>query len=356
LILPFEYDYLRHLSKDQFLFGVRGKYTGDRQLGVVDINNTKIVPPLYNNIRKYRKRYFVSQNHHKTLAKTEKDVLRETYSKEGLLDQKGNILMPVIYDNIEVTNDSLIIATLNKKVALFDLSGKALTGFDYEIIWSLSKNWLWAKNLRGKHGFLNQKGEKVIPFKYEDARPFFDSVAVVKNHGKWGIISAKNKVLVPFTFDSIGLPNQGQFAGKKMQHWGMYDFDGREILPSVYDSISGHPLGILGLKKQHQWYIYDYKNRQILPESFDVFKLDYHFHNNSTLIDYRFFDPTWRHYSFGIAQKNGMWYLFDGNATLRAGPASGYQSVLTPIYPLVSEKEVRDRAQVLSHYIDLETP
>ncbi|MEO8088171.1 MAG: WG repeat-containing protein, partial [Bacteroidota bacterium] len=49
-----------------------------------------------------------------------------------------------------------------------------------------------------KRGFINEKGEVIIPFIYDDASVFFDGLARVMKDGKHGYINVKNETVIPF--------------------------------------------------------------------------------------------------------------------------------------------------------------
>ena len=43
----------------------------------------------------------------------------------------------------------------------------------------------------GKAGFINSKGETVVPFIFEETRNCYDGKAWVKYNGLWGVIKVK---------------------------------------------------------------------------------------------------------------------------------------------------------------------
>jgi hypothetical protein len=47
-----------------------------------------------------------------------------------------------------------------------------------------------------KCGFINTKGEVVVPCIYDDARSFSEGLAQVKQNDKWSIIDTQGKVIV----------------------------------------------------------------------------------------------------------------------------------------------------------------
>ena len=55
-----------------------------------------------------------------------------------------------------------------------------------------------------KWGYLNEKGLVIIPFEYDDAKPFSDGLAAVKKDKLWGYIDYNNKVVIDFQFVEAG--------------------------------------------------------------------------------------------------------------------------------------------------------
>lgn len=53
----------------------------------------------------------------------------------------------------------------------------------------------------GRYGFIDNKGNEIIPLKYDNARDFSEGLAAVEGPGGWGYIDKNNKVIIPFKFD-----------------------------------------------------------------------------------------------------------------------------------------------------------
>src|ERR1051325_1583170 len=49
----------------------------------------------------------------------------------------------------------------------------------------------------GKFGYINQRGEVLIPFMYEMANIFNEGIACVKLNGKYGFINMQNETVIP---------------------------------------------------------------------------------------------------------------------------------------------------------------
>ncbi|MFC2427333.1 MAG: WG repeat-containing protein, partial [Capnocytophaga leadbetteri] len=73
-----------------------------------------------------------------------------------------------------------------------------------------SKNFIYIKSKDGKWGFINQKGEQIIPFLYDDASYFTEGLALVKQGAKYGYINDKNETVFPFIYDDGALFENGK--------------------------------------------------------------------------------------------------------------------------------------------------
>jgi hypothetical protein len=56
------------------------------------------------------------------------------------------------------------------------------------------------KDRNGKFGFLDEKGNILVPPQFDDAFRFNEGLAVVKSQGKWGYIDRSGKIAIPPTF------------------------------------------------------------------------------------------------------------------------------------------------------------
>jgi len=92
-----------------------------------------------------------------------------------------------------------------------------------------------------RYGFVNKRGESVIPARFEDARPLHrrTGVAAVKFQGKWGLIAPDGEFRVAPRCDEILAdvyePSFWRFRVK--DRWGVVDVHGTERVPPRYDAI-----------------------------------------------------------------------------------------------------------------------
>lgn len=63
--------------------------------------------------------------------------------------------------------------------------------------------------LLNKYGFINEKGEKIIRCKFDDALDFSEGFAAVMLNGKWDYIDTKGNEVIPLKYASASKFNNG---------------------------------------------------------------------------------------------------------------------------------------------------
>lgn len=126
----------------------------------------------------------------------------------GVADDKGVVIIPAQYAFIEpFMNDILLFRNVGFKSGLMRLSGEIVVEPVYTRI-DYHKESLFAAIKDEKVGFLDFKGEVVIPFEYdviEGPCYFANGLACVAKkdtigHHKFGYINHKNEIILPFIF------------------------------------------------------------------------------------------------------------------------------------------------------------
>lgn len=90
--------------------------------------------------------------------------------KWGMIDKKGEVTIPLIYDDIQsvVSNGFPIMAGKDGKEGCIDESGNVVIPFQYDRIFAVNKDQPFPAKKDGKWGCINLKGETAVPFVYAD--------------------------------------------------------------------------------------------------------------------------------------------------------------------------------------------
>jgi hypothetical protein len=91
--------------------------------------------------------------------------------KNGVMDNKGNVVIPLKYNSIDISN------------------------YATEEIISVS--------IDNKYGYIDKKGNVVIDIKYENTGNFKNGLLRVMENGKWGIIKSDRTILANCSYDEI---------------------------------------------------------------------------------------------------------------------------------------------------------
>lgn len=197
--------------------------------------------------------------------------------KYGLIDHTGAVIIPFIYENMSGKENRLLVTRAGKR-GILDAEGKVVIPIEYKSVWLgenntvfLQEDALWSmqdssgkeiipailesqfidkKSLirvasGGKYGFVNYRGELIVPYLYDDA-DYFDSdgVCIVKMAGKSGVINEQHQVIVPVEMDTVIRNSfKSTFTVMKKnsagnEQWGVYHQKRNEpIIPLEYDMI-----------------------------------------------------------------------------------------------------------------------
>lgn len=212
--------------------------------------------------------YVFSQFSRKILVEGEAFWIVTLYDKNGVINSEGEVIIPVLFDKVEVK------ATSNHINVCFYCYTKFLDSPDF-IKYSKNRECIIENGSR----------TQIIPSEYEMA---FDAglgmVRVLKN-GKWGLLDSKNNVVVDAIYSYIGeycngfaivgngkddeiqyfIQNSGHSYKTKV---GLIDTLGEIVLPIEYDSIRRFENGLYCVNKRDQLRILS-NNLSVIFESSD---------------------------------------------------------------------------------------
>lgn len=259
-VINLNYDDVCSISEGLILVQKDGKY------GFIDGNKQEVVPCVYDSAHDFEN----------GVAEVRKD------GKAGYIDKKGNIIIPCAYDIIYAYNDSnesfAIVQVGNKygcidmktgneimkckydliyyalegrfifekagKLGLFDMNTNVELKFNY----SLELDWyfrnfsegMMAVTYNNKWGYINTKGEEIIPCIYDYARDFSDGLACVCMGDKYGYIDKTGKEIIPFIYNGARSFEEGiSVVENSYGKWGVIDKSGKTVVPFVYSDMLG---------------------------------------------------------------------------------------------------------------------
>lgn len=136
--------------------------------------------------------------------------------KWGAIDKSGKILINLQYDYMDTFNDG--IAIFYNKVSEYrclygyiDNKGSEIFSAQFNYVYPFSEGLAAIVTEESKVGFINKRGEYIIPPIYDsdhmcysnDGYRFKDGLAGVCLNGLWGFIDTDGEVAIPFKYEHI---------------------------------------------------------------------------------------------------------------------------------------------------------
>lgn len=184
-------------------------------------------------------------------------------NKIGYINTKGEEVIPCIYDigfrfsedlALVVKEGSMMFINKEGEVVLSDINSK-YENDDRLFIPEFSNGLALVMTKDGKRGFIDKAGKEVIPCVYDMiefinpvgdggiaqiqyADYFYEGIACVKKDGKWGYINTKGEEVIPFKYEEAKLFSEGLAPVKKDGIWGYVDTKGNDTFKGVnYEKI-----------------------------------------------------------------------------------------------------------------------
>ena len=142
-----------------------------------------------------------------------------------------------------------------------------------------------------KCGFIDMKGNIIIPLEYDYALDFENDVVVIQKSEKYGLIDKEGHISIPVEYDSLlplsfkyaklastiaRLPNNMQWDNKdnllmalKNKKWGIINTKGDIEVPFVYDAVFFFSEGLAMVMKDDKWGAINTKGDIIISLEYD---------------------------------------------------------------------------------------
>lgn len=193
--------------------------------------------------------------------------------KEGMINSKGEWLLPAEYDSILGTfEQGLTLVRKGDKYGYVDTKGKFVIDLQYTDAWNFRHTGLAQVKVNDKWGFINPKnqmviapqydfvyyiisenlytvvrdekfgfidktGKEIIPIIYDHATPFSEGLATVVQEGKTGFINTKGEVVIPFIYEWATYFENGRVDVRLNGKEGVIDKKGKTIIAPIYDDL-----------------------------------------------------------------------------------------------------------------------
>lgn len=191
--------------------------------------------------------------------------------KYGFIDKNGNEIIQCKYDYVNnFINGYAVVRNENGLHGVIDAIGRVIIPLQYLSLFLFHENGLTlAQNCMKKWGFINNIGKESIPFIYEDAAPFYDGLAEVKDkNGNYGFINENGDEVIPCIWkNSRGLFHDGlKIVKDNNGKFGYINKKGEIIIPCLYSDADEFHNGVARVKMDEKEMIINKNGEIIWPQ------------------------------------------------------------------------------------------
>jgi len=120
----------------------------------------------------------------------------------------------------------------------------------------------------GRYGYVNNIGKFVLEPQYENAQPFSDFLAAVKQDGKWGYINGEGKFVVEPRFEDAYLFSDQAAAVKEGGKWGFINRSGKFLIEPKYENAAVFRQGLAAVQWEGKWGFVNKSGEMAIPPKY----------------------------------------------------------------------------------------
>lgn len=267
-LLSPKYTHLWPFSGGMAAVGIYDRNKGEDKWGFIDQTGKEIVSLKYDRIYAYKEGIAVVEKGEKKYFTVNKT------GKETLLN----------YDRIGSESYDRIVVEVNKKFGFINSKGEVVVPLKYDNAYDFSKwqrtGYLANVSQGNKSGFIDTSGREVVPLKYDLvglfreglARVTMDIVPVVDS--KNGYIDSTGNLVIPMIYNSAGNFSEGLAAvskkiGKSNYVYAYIDMTGKVKIPFDFESAQEFSGGLAAVKKNGKYGFIDKEGKEIIAFKYD---------------------------------------------------------------------------------------
>jgi len=191
---------------------------------------------------------------------------KKGYDGYGYINRHGEMVIPACYATAEsFTADGLARVQTGDDDCywgIIDEKGKFVVPANYTELHDRFSCGLLGVCRVHKGGYVNKRGKEIIPLKYTTplCLPVFAENGLVARvecrdewdfHAKWGYLDTKGNIVIPFQFDDAGdFDENGLAAVQQGNRWGFIDAKGEWVIPPRFVATRGFSANCLAVVQE----------------------------------------------------------------------------------------------------------
>ncbi len=191
----------------------------------------------------------------------------------GLINWKGEVVLPPQFDELIHEAESLYIAKKDNKYGIINSSGDTIVPFIFNTEYYLDPYKIFPSRVKYHSTIYNPMNDSLTLINYDDIAPFLGGeYAEVKKNNKIGLINNRLELVLDTIYQELGYLSSGVINAKIDNKWEYLNLNGENVFSESYEFASEFEDGVATVKKGKYGAI-DTSGREILP--FDFIYLEY---------------------------------------------------------------------------------
>jgi len=246
IVVPFEYDYLYSFNDSHSAVAYK-----DGKFGLVATDGTLVTEFKYEYMDDFKNNLAIAYD-----------------GGYGYIDHYGNEVIPCTHEEVKQGTTLSVFLKKDDKWALYSPTGHQYTGFDFEDAGAFS-NGLSAVSVLTEegelYGYVNDSGDVIIPFKYNQAQQFKYGKAIVRSGRYSGIIDVEGNEVIPFVYTGFNPSYDYEViaAADENGKWGLISLTNDKLSEFEFDYIFEFENGYAPVLKNHSYGVMDTKGRLV---------------------------------------------------------------------------------------------
>lgn len=174
------------------------------------------------------------------------------YNEYACIDKQGNILGSFSWSLQSPFSEGLARATETIKgdycYGFINMKGEVVIPYEFSTAGDFHDGLAYVKyDDRGDYGFINTAGELIIPETWKKTKGFSEGLAAVSDGSGWGYIDTQGKLIIPIEYWEADDFQDGVARVRGSGGYGYIRKDGTSIIPCKYDETSSYSEGYFTL-------------------------------------------------------------------------------------------------------------
>ena len=231
----------------------------DKKNGVINEKGEVVVPVSYDSIEYDR------SGEHGFILTVDK--------KKGLCGFDGSTIIPLLYDDIKTIRKGLILVRKDNLCGIVNDKDEAIIPMEYDNIEYCSWNlYGFIVTRNGKMGLKGTDGSAILPIEYDDIQKWqYCSFLLVTKNGKKGVYKENGECIIKIKYNNCKICACDSFVVSIDGKEGLF-YNGKLILDIKYDIIKRLYESLILVYDGDYWHIYDIQSEKFLNILFNDYE------------------------------------------------------------------------------------